>query len=133
MFKMVLLGRKRPDLSREQFMDYYSNHHVPFVSKLLQGQGAAIHRRNFVVPAAPVKVDVGPNMNTDASNDYDVISEVFYEDHAAAARAMRFFSDPELVRQIEEDEARFLERGSLKKYMVEVQETVIRPISGHGI
>jgi hypothetical protein len=131
MFKIILLARKRPDISREQFMDYYSNHHVHFVSKLLK-TGAAIHRRNFVVPSA-VKVDLGANMDASADNDVDVITEVFYEDKAAADRAMRAFAEPEVQRLIDEDENNFLLRGSIKKYVVEVQETVFRPIPGHSI
>jgi hypothetical protein len=113
--KIVMLIRKRPELTREEFIDYYDNHHVPFVHSLLP-QGAAIHRRNFVVPGDGVVPDC------------DVISEVFYENRETADAAMRALADPRIRKLVEEDEERFLVRGSIRRYLVEVHETVYRPI-----
>ena len=116
MFKVVMLIKKRPELTREAFMDYYTNHHVPFIHELLP-KGAAVHRRNFVLEPNPP----GPD-------DYDVISEVFYEDRATAEEAMRAFADPEIQRLAQEDEDKFILRGSIRRYVVEVQETRYRPL-----
>ena len=132
MFKLILLAKKNPELTREEFLDYYNNRHVPFMHDIL-ANGAAIHRRNFVIPSAPVDVDIGENTDPNTDNDYDVITEVFYEDYAAAEAAMRSFSDPEVQKLAEEDENKFLQRGSIRKYVVEVHETVFRPIPGHGV
>ena len=118
MFKLVMLLKKRPDISREQFRDYYSNRHVPFVHKLLK-KGAAIHRRNFVVTS-----------NGGEGEDYDAIVEVFYEDRQTAEAAASALGDPEIRRMVEEDEDKFIQRGSIRRYIVEVQETRFRPIEG---
>jgi uncharacterized protein (TIGR02118 family) len=115
MFKLVMLIRKRADLTREQFIDYYDNHHVPLMHRI-QPCGAAVHRRNFVVPGAA------------GTTDYDVISEVFYEDAATAASAAKALDDPELRRQMLEDENNFIEPGSIRRFVVEVHETVFRPL-----
>lgn len=123
--------RKRADISREAFMDYYTNRHVPFVHGLLP-RGAAIHRRNFVVPAEPAPMEMGANADTGTREDPDVISEVFYEDLASAQAAARAMSDPAIRAQIEEDERRFLMPGSLRSYVVEVSETVFRPLEAHA-
>jgi hypothetical protein len=45
MFKVIMLIKKRPDISRDEFIDYYDNRHVPFMQNLLS-VGAAVHRRN---------------------------------------------------------------------------------------
>lgn len=118
MFKVVLLAKKRPDISFEQFRDYYSNHHVHFMNKLLKN-GAAVHRRNFVIhpdPAAP--------------GEYDVISEVFYEDRGVAEATMKEMADPEVRRQRIEDEEHFLIPSSVRIFMVETDTTVFRPMDG---
>src|SRR5437868_497076 len=121
MFKIIVMLRKRADISRKEFIDYYSNHHVPLVHSLLP-KGAAIHRRNFVVPRQPTPMEMGANADTSASADPDVISEVFYEDLATAQAAAQAMSEPAIRAQIEADERKFLEPGSLRSYVVEVRE-----------
>ena len=118
MFKLVMLLRKRPDITREQFIDHYDNRHVPLMHSL-QAKGAAVHRRNFVVPP-----------EAGSRPEYDAIVEIFYEDLATAQGAASAIADPEVRRQMLEDEDRFIERGSIRRYVVEVHETVYRPIAG---
>ncbi len=122
MLKIVMLLRKRADLTREQFIDYYDNHHVHFMHDML-GTGAAVHRRNFVVPGTASPPD---------ARDCDVICELFYEDAATAAKTMQALQDPEIRRRMQEDEDRFIERGSIRRFVVEVHETVFRPLPQRG-
>ena len=130
MFKIIMLIKKKPGTSRADFMDYYDNRHVPLMHSLLS-KGAAIHRRNYVIPNA---ADIGSADNLDAGGeDYDVICEVFYEDLETAQSVMRDFEDAEVRRLTEEDEAQFQLKGSIKRYIVEVHETVFRPLPGVGV
>ena len=131
MVKIIMLIKRRPDLTREEFMDYYDNKHVPLMHKILS-RGAAIHRRNFVIPNV-ADIGAADNIDSSAANEYDVICEVFYEDRETAESVMRDFEDPEIRRLCEEDEAKFQLRGSIKRYIVDVHETVFRPIPGVGI
>lgn len=126
MVKIIMLIKKRPDLTREQFIDYYDNHHVPLMHRLLT-KGAAVHRRNFVIPNV-ADVGAADNLDTNRESDYDVICEVFYEDRATAESVMKDFEDPEIRRLCEEDEAKFLLRGSVKRFIVDAHETVFRPL-----
>jgi hypothetical protein len=66
-------------------------------------------------------------------NDYDVIVEVFYEDFETAKIAMRSLADPEIRRLMEQDENAFILPGSIGRYVVEVYETVFRPIPREAI
>jgi EthD domain len=129
MIKIIMLIKKRPDFTREEFMDYYDNKHVPFLHSILT-KGAALHRRNFVIPTHQ-DIAAGNNLDQDKNTDYDVICEVFYEDLETAESVMKDFEDPEIRRMVEEDEARFQVPGSIKRYMVDVHETVFRPLP-HG-
>lgn len=118
MFKLVLLAKKRPDISCERFRDYYSNHHVQFMNSLLK-HGAAVHRRNFVIHPDPAK-----------PGEYDVISEVFYEDRGVAEATMKEMADHEIHRQRIEDEEKFLIPSSVRVFMVETDTNVFRPLEG---
>lgn len=115
--KVVVLARKRPDIAFEAFRDYYSNHHVHLMNRLLK-HGAAVHRRNFVIHPDPARPGA-----------FDVISEVFYEDRAVAEATMRELADPEIHRQRLEDEAQFLLPESVQVFMVETETTVFRPLA----
>lgn len=117
-FKVIVLARKRPDLSDEEFRAYYNDHHVHLMNRLLH-HGAAAHRRNFVVHPDPAN-----------PGDYDVISEAFYEDRSVAEATMRELAQPEVHRQRIEDEAKFLLPESVRVFMVETATTVFRPIDG---
>jgi hypothetical protein len=127
MFKLIMLIKKRPDLTREQFIDYYDNRHVPFMHSLLP-KGAAVHRRNYVrASPAPEK----PGLTQLAEEDtWDVISEVFYEDLATAQAAIASMNEPHTKKMMEDDENNFILTGSIRRYVVEVHETVYRSIEG---
>lgn len=120
MYKVILLIKKRPDLTREQFIDYYDNKHIPFMKRTLS-VGAAVHRRNFVIPSA--------HQGNEPDENYDVICEVMYEDLETARASLKDFEDEDIRRRIKEDEANFILPGSVKRFIVEVHETVHRPLS----
>ena len=131
MFKVIMLIKKKPGMTREEFMDYYDNKHIPLMHRILS-KGAAIHRRNYVIPSAS-DIASPDNLDARAENDYDVICEVFYEDLETAQSVMRDFQNEEVRRLTEEDEGKFQLRGSIKRYIVEVHETVFRPLPQAGI
>lgn len=119
MYKLMMLLKKRPDLTREQFIDHYDNRHVPLMHSLLK-RGAAVHRRNFVLPASAA--DEGTD------RECDVIVEIFYEDLETVQGVAQQMADPQIQRQMREDEDRFILKGSIRRFAVEVHETVYRPI-----
>jgi hypothetical protein len=129
MFKVIMLVKKRTDITRDEFIEHYDNVHVPFMHDLLP-QGAAIHRRNFVVPLPTA--GAGADSGTELERECDAIVEVFYEDLETAERAMRCLSDPRIRSLMEQDENRFIQPGSIRRYVVEVHETVFRPLPAKG-
>jgi hypothetical protein len=129
MFKVIMLLKKRADITREEFIEHYDNVHVPLMHGLLP-QGAAVHRRNFVVPeqAAPA----GAQVDAAIESECDAIVEVFYEDLDTAQRAMRCLADPRVRSLMEQDENRFILPGSIRRYVVDVHETIFRPLPAKG-
>ena len=129
MFKLIMLLKKRSDMTREQFIDYYDNHHVPFMHSMVP-QGAALHRRNYVVASAS---DAERGLTAQAEDGWDVIVEVLYENREVAEAAMKALADPERSRRMKEDESRFIQPGSIRRFVVEVHETSFRPMPQSGI
>ncbi len=119
MFKWIVLISKRKDLSREEFIDYYENFHVPLLRRILPR--IEIYRRNYIChdDAMFAIDDRGGN-----AEDYgfDVVTEAIFNTRAEAEALMAAFADPDIFRQVKEDEAEFVEPGCAKMFVVEVRE-----------
>jgi uncharacterized protein (TIGR02118 family) len=117
MIKMVTLMAKRADMTREEFMDYYENKHVPLSMELFP-QIVKMTRNypasgNFHYVSSAAAPDV----------PYDVVTEHWYADQASYDEMMaQFASDPELFRKLSEDEAQFCDKKSVIMFMVEEHE-----------
>ena len=109
MVKLIGLLKKKADITRAQFIDYYENRHVPLISGLVpMGQD---YRRSYTD-----KMRVNGQESEDAF-EYDVVSELWFEraeDYDAFAAAMR---DPEIVKQVVADEKNFLDRSASRILM----------------
>lgn len=129
MYKLILMARKKPGMSHEDFVQYYNNNHIAFMHSILD-PGAAKHRRNFVLRNAESGAENEAKGAPRAADEFDVITEVFYENRETAEETMKAYADPDIRRRAQEDEERFLEPGSIRVYVVEAYETVFRPIDG---
>lgn len=109
MVKLIGLLKKKADLTREQFIDYYENKHVPLISSLVpMGHD---YRRSYTE-----KMRVNGQESDDAF-EYDVVTELWFErdeDYSAFASAMR---DPEIFKQVVADEENFLDRSASRILM----------------
>lgn len=114
MIKAIVLMRKRPELSREDFIAYYEQRHVPLVGKLAGFPTA--YRRNFPIPGDPM----GKN---DDRADFDVVTELeFASREEMQAWRQRLLGD-DGGKTLAEDEARFLDRASTRMVIVDVAVT----------
>lgn len=105
MIKTIALIRRKPGMSREEFIRHYEDVHAPLAMACLPGLKGYV--RNFVVtpPGGP-------------EPDFDVVSEFWFED-AAALQAVRAFLRTEAARELREDEARFIDSASIRACAVE--------------
>lgn len=99
MLKLLAFIRAKQGLSREAFIEHYENHHVPLVRRLLPMVGE--YRRNYVDPDAAA----GGGWNF----DYDVVTELLFDDRAALDAFWKTIRRPEVIAAIREDEAKFLQ------------------------
>lgn len=118
MFKWVIAIRKKRGLSREAFIDYYENHHVPRMTALVPLP--AIYRRNYVVLDDPL-LAVDGRGGGEEDLPFDCLTECVFDTREEAQRLVAAFSRPEILAIIAADEAHFIEPGCQKMYIVEVR------------
>ncbi|ANI79788.1 MULTISPECIES: nuclear transport factor 2 family protein [Sphingobium] len=111
MFKCVALLKRRRDLSREAFIDYYETQHAPLIRRLLPG--IIDYRRNYVdLEGAFIFPGASPI-------DFDVITEIWLADKPAYDRFTAVAAQDEIALQIAQDEENFLDRAATRMMVVE--------------
>ena len=114
MIKMVTLIPRKPGMSREEFIDYYENRHVPLTESLfpqvVKCVGNYPRTGNFhyvgsrAAPAVP----------------FDAVTEHWFADQAAYDEMMaEFAGDPDKFRQLSEDEDKFCDKEHMIMFLVE--------------
>ena len=101
MFKQICFFRKRPDMTMDEFLDYYENQH----SQLSKRQGRAPslpnaqrYVRRYLVPERnPVTGEIH-------DPGYDCIMEIWWNSREDFENSQRVISDPERLPAIKEDE-----------------------------
>lgn len=111
MFKCIALLKKKPGLSRAEFIEYYENRHSVMARKLLPG--IRDYRRNFVDPDGAVLSPGAPAI------DFDVVTEMWFADRAACDVFLARARDPDIARQIAEDEENLFDRSATRMFVVE--------------
>jgi uncharacterized protein (TIGR02118 family) len=113
--KMVVMFRRRQDLTPQQFRDYYENKHAPLALTLfpyLKG-----YRRNYIrhdLVHRRSQPEGAP-----APLDFDAITEIVFESKADYERMVREMTDPAIRDRVVEDEKKFLDRSATVVLMVD--------------
>ena len=111
MIKSIALLRRRADLGREAFIDYYERRHAPLILSLLPG--IVDYRRNFAAfDGAFVNEGAAPF-------DFDVVTELWFADQAAYDAAIAVATAPDVAARIAADEENFLDRTGTRMFVVE--------------
>ncbi|MCU1415422.1 MAG: EthD family reductase [Microbacteriaceae bacterium] len=105
--KSVVLLRRKPGTTHEQFVDYYENHHVPLALGLMPS--ISRHVRNYVDHSSLTTARQLSGEGSGPDPYFDVITEVWFDDEAAHAAFRTALSNPDVVRVLQEDEDRFLD------------------------
>lgn len=109
MFKCIALLKGKPELTRDQLIDYYETRHAPLIRRLLPG--IISYRRNFI------QRDGGFEFGTTC--DFDVVTELGFADRESYDRFVARSADPDVARQIAEDEENVFDRSASRMYIVD--------------
>lgn len=118
--KVMVLLKRKPGMSMEEFIDYYENHHVPLILRILPFQ--IDYRRNYVrQDGALASMDAQPA-------DYDVVAEARFATQEIFERFCVEGAKPEIREQVIADEMNFVDRDNLRFFIVDEYVSAIQPV-----
>ena len=101
MIKQICFFRKRPDMTMDQFMDYYENQHSQLSKKMGKAPsiaGAQRYVRRYIKPEKnPVTGEV-------IDPGYDCIMEIWWNSREDFEASQKRIGDPDRLPFIKEDE-----------------------------
>lgn len=100
----------------EQFEDYYEKHHVPLVLSI--APFIARYLRNYIKPTSPM------GTSDTQSSTCDVVTEIWFNNEEDLQKFRENWSAPEAQQKIVPDELNFLDRDSVKMFIVKERETL---------
>ena len=119
MIKLVMCLRRRADLSREQFLDYWLNKHGPFFQK-----NAGTMRAKRYVQGHTITSPLNDGMRTSRGMEpeYDGVAEVWFESEADLMEAMGSAEMQTLSEALLEDESNFIDHARSSAFLVREHE-----------
>lgn len=114
-YKILLLMKRKPGITMEEFKDYYENHHVPLAMK--SPSAATRYVRRYLEPQP--HADSGTNEEL----PYDVVSELWFDDEEAWKATVDFLANNVMSDEIVNDEMNLFHRPTMRMATVDECET----------
>ena len=115
MLKVMLLIKRKPGMSMEEFIDYYENVHAVGDKS---GTGIRHYERHYLRPAPYF---IGGHV---AEAEYDVLTEIWFDDRAAFDAVLTTAAgNPDWVATVAADEENFMDRPRCRAAFVESRDT----------
>lgn len=101
MFKQICFFRKRPDMTMDEFMDYYENQHSQLSKR--QGRAPSLPNAQRYVRRY-LKPEKNPVTGEVRDPGYDCIMEIWWNSREDFENSQRIISSPERIDFVREDE-----------------------------
>jgi hypothetical protein len=122
---MIFMLKKRPGMSREEFVRYYESTHAKLGEKHVVNAARYVRRYLKGLPE--------PFTGTVREPDYDVITELWFDDQAAMDVAMSHLLEAEVAQEITRDEENLFDRSRNRVYLVEEVDSTMPAGRGEGV
>jgi EthD domain len=127
MFKQICFFRKRPDMTMEEFMDYYENQHSQLSKR--QGRAPSIpNARRYV--RRYLRPEKNPVTGQVIDPGYDCIMEIWWDSREDFENSQKIISSPERIDFVREDEMKLF--ASHDNPVVSVIEEYDSPMGPNG-
>ncbi len=121
MIKLSYCLRKRPELSREEFQDYWLNQHGP----LVRSHAAALQIKRYLqLHTLDTAVNDALRRGRGGPEPYDGVAELWWEDLAALQRVLDDPAAEGPMRELLEDEQKFIDLANSPLWLAEEHEIV---------
>lgn len=114
--KVLCFMKKKPGLGRDEFIRYYEENHAPLIARLLPYYSD--YRRNYLAENPTYKLDHIDDTD-DSGPEFDVVTEWSFENREMYNKLLAAMGDPQVGETIARDEANFLDRSSIRVFVVE--------------
>lgn len=115
MLKQVALLKRRNGMTREEFIDYYENHHSKLGERFMPL--ARRYLRRYVTP------EKNPITGEAIELDFDVIMEIWWDSREDFEMTMKQIGEGEAFRLFSEDEKRIFNTHSNRVFTVEEHDS----------
>lgn len=125
MFKVMAYLKRKAGISRRQFIEYYERHHQKLAREILPP--IVDYRRNYPVYDDPMNscgafdadgASATAGDNREADNEFDVITELTFNNRAEYEHFIEVLRSPHISRLIAADEDEFMERSGSRRVIV---------------
>ena len=119
MIKLIMCLRRRSDINREEFQDYWLNKHGPFFQ-----ENAAVMRSKRYVQSHTIDSPLNEAMKTSRNMqpDFDGVAEVWFASEGDLMEAMGTEEMQELSATLLQDEANFVDHARSSAFIVREHE-----------
>lgn len=119
MIKFVMCMTRHPDMSREEFKDYWMNKHGPFFMK----NAAAMRAKKYVQSLTlDTPLNEGLRSSRGMLPEYDGIAEVWFESEEDLMQGMSSAEGQKLGAALLEDERNFVDHSKSSAFIVTEHE-----------
>ena len=119
MIKMVMCLRRHPDMTREQFQDYWLNRHGPFFQKNAEGMRARKYVQSHTLDSP---LNEGLRGSRGMLPEYDGVAEVWFDSEDDLVEAMSSPEGQRLSAALLEDEGNFIDHSKSSAFLVREHE-----------
>lgn len=119
MIKFVMCLRRHPDMTREQFQDYWLNNHGPFFQKHAGDMRAKKYVQSLTLDT-PLNDELRKSRGM--LPEYDGVAEVWFESEEDMVEAMSSPEGQALGAALLKDEGNFIDHAKSSAFLVRERE-----------
>ena len=119
MIKFVMCITRHPDMTREEFQDYWMNKHGPF---FMENAGAMRAKKYVQSHTIDTPLNEGLRSSRGMLAEYDGVAEVWYESEQDLMEAMSSSEGQKLSAALLEDEGNFIDHAKSSAFIVKEHE-----------
>jgi len=119
MIKFVMCITRHPNITREEFKDYWMNKHGPFFMSNANTMGAKKYVQSHTLDTP---LNEGLKTSRGMLPEYDGVAEVWFESEEALMEGMSSPEGQKLGAALLEDEGNFIDHSKSSAFIVEEHE-----------
>ncbi len=119
MIKFVMCLTRHPDMTREEFKDYWMNKHGPF---FMENAGVMRAKKYVQSHTVDTPLNEGLRSSRDMLPEYDGVAEVWFESEDDLVEAMSSPEGQKLSAALLEDERNFIDHTRSSAFIVKEHE-----------